>query len=295
MTGRADFASGKGHKDENFPVASFLVRSDPRAPILAFYRFARAADDVADHAAASADEKLAQLALMEAGIRGESAGDPHAMALRMVLDERGLTIEHALDLLVAFRRDVTQQRYASWAELMDYCRYSAAPVGRFVLDVHGEAPTLWPANDALCAALQVINHLQDCGKDYLALGRVYVPLDALAARELRVESLGERRASPALREVIAELAGRTSALLEQSQGFANQIADWRLATEVGVIQSLAESLVGRLKRFDSLSQRVHHRPVEMIGLALRGGLGVWARRLKGKASGKQPLLSGSRR
>ena len=129
--------------------------------------------------------------------------------------------------------------------------------------------------------MQVINHLQDCAKDYRALDRVYVPLDALAARELGVESLRERRASPALRDVIAGLAERTSALLEQSRRFASQIADRRLATEVGVIQSLAESLVGRLKRFDPLSERVHHRPVEMIGLALRGGLGVWAHRLTG--------------
>lgn len=293
MTGAAEFASGKGHRNENFPVASLLIRPTLRAPILAFYRFARAADDVADHAGAGALQKLEQLARLEAGLLGESGGDPVAQALRIVMQERGLPNEHALDLLVAFRRDVTQRRYADWSELMDYCRYSAAPVGRFVLAAHGESPTLWPANDALCAALQVINHLQDCAKDYRALDRVYIPLDALAARSVGIESLGESRASPALLEVIAGLARRTNALLERSRQFAEQIKDRRLALEVGVIQSLAEDLAARLTRRDPLSQRVHHRPVEMIGLALRGSLGVVVRRLKRKVGGDQPSLHGS--
>ena len=82
----------------------------------------------------------------------------------------------------AFRRDVTKLRYADWGELMDYCRYSAMPVGRYVLDVHGETRATWPLTDALCAALQIINHLQDCAKDYRALDRVYLPLDTMAAQ-----------------------------------------------------------------------------------------------------------------
>ena len=89
--------------------------------------------------------------------------------------------QHARDLLTAFRMDVIKRRYRDWDDLMNYCRYSAMPVGRFVLDVHGEPRSTWPANDALCAALQIINHLQDCGKDYRDLDRVYLPLDLLAA------------------------------------------------------------------------------------------------------------------
>jgi squalene synthase HpnC len=290
MTGAADFASGKGHRDENFPVASRLVRPELRPAILAFYRFARAADDVADHAQAAAEEKLEQLARMEAGLRGQAGANPEGEALHAVLQARGLADRHALDLLEAFRRDVTKRRYADWAELMDYCRYSAAPVGRFVLDVHGETSTIWPANDALCTALQVINHLQDCAKDYRALDRVYIPLDALAAQGTGVESLAAAQASPALRKAIEGLARRTSTLLEQSRPFAGEIADRRLALEVGVIQTLAESLVIRLTRRDPLSERVHHHPVEAIGLTLRGGLGVaigWLGRI---GRHKQPRL-----
>ena len=279
----AEFASGKGHRDENFPVASWLVRRELRAPILAFYRFARAADDVADHPQAGERQKLDQLARMEAALRGDADANEEGAALRAVLQERGVTDQHALDLLEAFRRDVITRRYADWSELMDYCRYSASPVGRFVLDVHGEPRTLWPANDALCTALQVINHLQDCGKDYRALDRVYIPIDALAAQGETVEALSAAQASPGLRRTIEALAHRTSGLLEQSRAFAGGITDRRLALEVGVIQALAENLVGRLMRRDPLSQRVHHRPIEAIGLSLRGAFGVTLGWIGGRA------------
>ena len=200
---------------------------------------------------------------------------------------------HALDLLVAFRRDVTQRRYADWAELMDYCRYSAAPVGRFVLDLHGEQPALWPLNDALCAALQVINHLQDCAKDYRTLDRVYIPLDAFAAHGLTVASLSGRQAVPPLRDAISALAQRTVELLHQSRPFAERIADRRLALEVGVIQALAEDLALRLTRRDPLSQRVHHHAVEAFALALRGALGVTGKRFGRIFRTSQPGLHGS--
>jgi hydroxysqualene synthase len=294
VTGVDDFVSGKGHRDENFPVASRLVRPELRPSILAFYRFARAADDVADHETAGATEKLAQLDRMEAGLRGNAGANPEGEALHAVQQARGLSDRHALDLLEAFRRDVTKRRYANWDELMDYCRYSAAPVGRFVLDLHGEPHTLWVLNDALCSALQVINHLQDCAKDYRNLDRVYIPMDALAAQATGVEALADRVASPGLRKAIAALARRTATLLDQSRPFADGISDRRLALEVGVIQALADSLAFRLMRRDPLSERVHHRPVEAIGLALRGGIGVFARRLGRMLGYRQAGLDGSR-
>jgi squalene synthase HpnC len=294
MTSPDAFSSGKSHGDENFPVASRLIRPALRGPVLTFYRFARAADDIADHPQAGEQEKLAALARMEAALRGQAGTNAEGEALHAMLQARGLTDQHALDLLEAFRRDVTKRRYADWDELMDYCRYSAAPVGRFVLDLHGESRAAWPANDALCTALQVINHLQDCAKDYRALDRVYIPLDVLAAHDVGVEALDGARASTALRQVIAELAQRTAALLQRSRPFAGQIADRRLSLEVGVIQALAESLAARLVRRDPLSERVHHRPVEMIGLALRGGLSTAVARLWRAAGHKQPGLHGSR-
>jgi len=264
----ADLASGKGRADENFPVASHLIAPPYRAPILAFYRVARLADDIADHATATPEQKLARLGEIEASLTGRSEASPEAVALRGVLAERGLGWEHMLDLLEAFRRDVTKRRYRSWDELMDYCRYSAMPVGRFVLDVHGESRATWRASDPLCAALQVINHLQDCAKDYRTLDRVYLPLDAMEQAGAKLDDLKGTRASSALRTVIRGLAQKTGALLDDAKPFAGRIADFRLGLEVTVIQRLAESLNRGLAKKDPLSQRVHHRKTEMLGLAL---------------------------
>jgi len=292
MSDAAAFRTGKGHKDENFPVASFILKPAHRAPVMTFYRFARTADDVADHATASPEEKLERLGAMRATLSGESDANPEALALRHCLIEHGLSAEHGLDLLKAFTQDATKRRYADWGELMDYCRYSASPVGRFVLDVHGESRELWPANDALCSALQVINHLQDCAKDYRNIDRVYLPEDEMAQAGVGVEALAAPSASPGLRQVITDLAERTTGLLDRSRPFAAGIRDGRLAYEVALIQRLAEDLTARLTRRDPLSERVHHKPLEVAGLALM----AFGDRLSGRgrdAAQRQPLTEGA--
>jgi squalene synthase HpnC len=275
----AGLASGKGHTDENFPVASVLIAPRHRPAVLAFYRFARAADDVSDSPTAAPETKLALLETMRATLAGESDENPESLALRRIQEACGIDGQHGLDLLEAFRRDVTKLRYADWGELMDYCRYSAAPVGRFVLDVHGESRTTWPANDALCAALQVINHLQDCAKDYRDLDRCYLPLDMLAAAGVSVDDMSAPAASPGLRRVIADLARQTDGLLAQSETFSGQIRDMRLGLEVSVIQRLAEDLNWGLMRRDPLSEKVHHNKLQMLGLALAAAAGFTLHRL----------------
>jgi len=282
MREAAGLSSGKGHRDENFPVASFLIAPRHRGIILAFYRFARVADDVADHADANADEKLGLLDQMRRTLLGESDASPEAAVLRAQLAEHKLTAQHGIDLLEAFSRDVTKLRYRDWDDLLDYCRVSAMPVGRFVLDVHGESRALWPACDALCSALQIVNHLQDCGKDYRSLNRVYIPLDGFAAAGIGAEELAQDRASPALKGLIATLAKQTFELLLKSRVFAPGIRDARLALEVSVIQTLAESLCRRLMKRDPLSERVHHRKNEILLLAFPA-LGAFAAgRLRGR-------------
>ena len=253
----SEIGPGKTHRDENFPVASLLIAPRHRGPILAFYRFARAADDVADHPTLPATEKLARLDALDATLTGASDAAAPALALRRALGERGLTPRHGQDLLKAFRQDVTKRRYRDFDDLIEYCVYSAMPVGRFVLDVHGESRATWPASDALCAALQVINHLQDCAADYLRLDRVYIPLDALSRHGVSVEALATAPGSPGLRGCIAELAERTSRLLEEAAPLAGLVADLRLGLEISVIQALARRLTRMLRRRDPLSERVH--------------------------------------
>lgn len=268
----ADLQSGKGHRDENFPVASALIHPRHRPVILAFYRFSRAADDIADHPFAPAEEKLRLLEEFRASLMGESDAADQAVVLRELLKARNLTRQHAADLLEAFRRDVTVLRYPDWDALMEYCRYSAMPVGRFVLNVHGESEAIWPANDALCAALQIINHLQDCGRDYRDIDRVYIPLDAFRQEGIEPDALEVQQASPPLRRVIAGLASRTATLLDRARPFAGRISDMRLALEVAVIQSLAEDLAAKLTRRDPLRERVHHTKLELIPLLMGAAL-----------------------
>jgi squalene synthase HpnC len=282
----AQTSSGKTHRDENFPVASFLIAPRHRAPILAFYDFVRAADDIADHPTLSAQEKLDLLDALDAALLGQAEEDADvARRLRETCRERRLDPQHARDLITAFKRDVTQLRYRDWDDLIDYCRYSATPVGRFVLDVHGEdRAATWGPNDALCAALQIVNHLQDCAKDYRSLDRVYLPQDALAAHGASVEMLSAERASPQLAATLRALAERTQELLRESAPFADLIADTRLAMEVGAIQRLAETLTARLLVADPLCEKVHASKSMFLFTALAGAGATLLRRLLPRAA-----------
>ncbi len=246
----------KTYRDENFPVASHLISERHRPVILSFYRFARAADDVADHPGLSEAEKLSILDKFEETLLGEHNAIPDALPLRAEIADNNLSPRHAQDLLVAFRMDASKGRYADWNDLMRYCSYSAMPVGRFVLDVHGESQETWPASDALCAALQIINHLQDCGADYRRLDRVYLPLDELGARDIRVEALGMAKSSPELLDCIHNLAKKTRGLLGEAD-LSRSVRDLRLSLEVGAIESLAQKLIQILLSRDPLNDRVH--------------------------------------
>jgi squalene synthase HpnC len=278
MTTAGELRSGKTHRDENFPVASWIIHSRHRALILAFYNFVRTADDIADHASLDAQTKLKLLDELEADLLGQGEGQREAVVLRNALVERGLPPRHARDLLTAFRMDVTKLRYEDWDDLIHYCSYSAMPVGRFVLDVHGESSATWPASDAVCAALQINNHLQDCGKDFRELNRVYIPRDALVRHGASVEELGSPRASVALLACLHELAGKNEALLREGDALDLQVADGRVACEIAVIQTYARQIVRLLKARDPLSERVHLSKAAMTGFSLSGIAGaIWRR------------------
>lgn len=269
MTSATDMLSGKGHTDENFPVASKLIKPENRPPILAFYKFVRAGDDVADNNVLTPDRKGELLDGLAAALTGEGLPDEQAEPLRAELDKRNLSPRHALDLLDAFRLDARKNRYADFSELMAYCALSAMPVGRFVLDVHGEDATeTWPPSDAICAALQIINHLQDCGKDFRELDRVYLPDDMMRKHGARYEDLGGDKATPELLAVIRELADRCQDLLDEGRALVPAIRDTRLALEISAIHRLAGTLTEGLKRRDPLSEKVHFSKAGFVATAL---------------------------
>jgi squalene synthase HpnC len=275
---------GTGKTQENFPVASRLIAPARRAPILAYYRFARAADDVADHPTLAPTTKFELLDGLEATLLGTTDLDPAARPLRAELSTRGLSPQHALDLLTAFRLDVTKHRYRDWDELMHYCRYSAMPVGRFVLEVHGESRATWDSSDALCSALQVINHLQDCAKDYQALDRVYLPLDALSAHGLTVQALGAPRATPALRACLRAVTDQSASLLPRAAQLPRVVKDLRLGIETAVIVGVARKLTAWLLERDPLSEPVHLNRLSALTLAAGAVVPELFRRLRGAPS-----------
>jgi farnesyl-diphosphate farnesyltransferase len=268
----AEHPSGKGRGDENFPVGSLLIAPPLRAHVHAFYRFARNADDVADSSDLSPDEKVRRLDRMAQVLDGAPGEDaPAAAAMRISLAETSISPVHCHELLDAFRLDATKLRYDDWDDLMGYCRLSAAPVGRYLLDLHGESQTTWPASDALCAALQVINHLQDCRDDYRTLDRVYLPLDILAAEQATVEELDAPSCSPGLRRAIRRCVALTRPLVEQAGRLPPGVRDRGLRAESAVIVALARRLVVRLDNQDPLARRVKLGPAT-IAMAMAAGL-----------------------
>ncbi|KZD03904.1 squalene/phytoene synthase family protein [Oceanibaculum pacificum] len=246
-----DYASGKGAAQENFPVASYLLPAAERAEILAFYRFARAADDIADHPYLTPAGKLALLDRMATALPVSGAA-------------------HAAELLIAFRQDAVQSRYASWDALMGYCRYSAAPVGRFLLDLFGEERALWPRADALCAALQVLNHLQDVAQDYRNLDRLYLPQDWLAAEGADGAMLTAGSTAPPLRRVLDRALTETAALLALSRPLAGRMRHRGLKRQTAIVQACGERLLTRLRRQDPLAGRVRLTALDKLRCALAG-------------------------
>ena len=272
--------SGKWSGSENFPVGSWLLPARLRPHVMAFYGFARAADDIADNASLSPDEKLDRLDLFEAALLGEVPDSPalaRAVGLRASLAETGVTTAHAVDLLAAFKQDAVKQRYGDWEDLMDYCGKSASPVGRYLLDLHGEARSDWPPSDALCIALQVINHLQDCQADYRSLDRVYLPQDWLEAAGTNVAALEGSSASVGMRIVLDNCLNGVDRLLRQARRLPFAMRDRGLGYESAAILALAERLAAKLRAGDPIAGRVALRKPAMAITALGGIL----RRIRG--------------
>ncbi len=263
--------SGKNKGTENFPVGSALIRPDLRPHVHAYYRWARMADDIADNPALAPEDKVARLDAMEEVLKDPARRDvPVAAEMRDSLKATNVPVVDCTDLLIAFRADATKLRYDDWADLMNYCRYSASPVGRYLLDVHGEDPAGKHYSDALCDALQVINHLQDCKVDYLEMNRVYVPVDHLAAEGIGVEALAEAKCSPALRRVLDRLLDETDELMRRARKLPGALRDTRLRCESAIIVRLADTLIGHLRRRDPLAERVKLKKPAVAWCAIQG-------------------------
>lgn len=282
MTGTTiETPSGKSTKTENFPVGSFLLPKHLRPHVAVFYAFARAIDDIADNPQLSSIDKVIRLDGFAQALTGTAPGPGFEKAerLRESLAATNVPAQHGLDLIAAFKLDAVKLRYADWDDLIEgYCMKSAAPVGRYLLDLHGEDRAGWTASDALCNALQVLNHLQDCQDDYRQLNRVYLPGDWLAEAGAKVEELDGPAAGTGMRRVIDRCLDGTDRLIETARLLPGQLRDRRLAMESAVIVRIAERLSRLLRRQDPLAGRVRLSKLQFLACAVGGVTGVLLRK-----------------
>ncbi len=258
---------------ENFPVASWLLPKAQRAQVVAFYRYARSADDAADDAEATPDTRLARVATLEHELlTGEGSG-PGAALHHALCDTDPAATAAALKLLGAFRRDAGGIACTDWADLMDYCDASAAPVGRFLLVIHGEDAATYAPSDALCAALQVLNHLQDMGDDYRDLGRRYLPGDWMAEAGAKDADLTAPALPPALAEVMGRTLDATDDLLRAAAPLPGLIRARGLRGQAAATLALANRLAILLRKGDPLAGRVALRRADFVKAGARG---LWA-------------------
>lgn len=266
--------TGKTVRDEGYPFGSFLLPQPLRPHVAAFYRFARQADDIADAPGGGA-VAIALLDRLESVLDGVADDTDFALAateFRKSLLATGLTPAPAKALLSAFRQDARGWNCEDWDDLLAYCQLSAAPVGRYLLALHGENETAWGAADSLCAAVQILNHVQDCRADWLFLGRCYMPDTWLRAEGIQRQDLDDAVCSPGLRRVIDRMLDGTRRLLDQAAPLPRQLRNRRLRAEAAVIHALAERLLLRLRRNDPLRARVGLGPMEWT---LAFGAGLW--------------------
>ncbi len=251
--------SGKGAADENFPVGSFMLPKRLRPHVAAFYAFARAIDDIADDEALPPAEKIRRLKAFDAALRGEAGYGPEfakAHTLRASMAATHVPTLHGADLVAAFVQDCEKLRYHSWPELLGYCEKSANPVGRYLLDLHGEDKSGYHYSDALCTVLQIVNHLQDCADDKRSLDRVYIIEPWLAEEGGGVDDIDGAACSPALRRVIDRMLDGCEALMLDARRLPFALTSRYLAMESAVIVRLADRLIALLRKGDPLASRV---------------------------------------
>jgi len=274
MGDKIETPSGKGAGDENFPVGSFLLPKHLRPHVAVYYEFARAADDIADNPDLEPDKKVDRLDAFDKALLGVAGADDPALAkvhkLRHSLLETGVRFEHARDLLSAFKQDAVKSRYDNWADLMNYCNLSAAPVGRYLLELHGEDHEAFAWSDPLCNALQVLNHLQDCADDYKTMNRVYLPGDWMAEEGITVEALEQAEASPQLRQVLNRCLKETGLLVADAWKLPGNLVNHRLAMESAVIVRIAAKLQKKLTNADPVKTRVELTKPEFAWCTARG-------------------------
>ena len=255
--------SEKNITSENFPVASWIIPKSLRNDIVTLYNFARTADNIADNPKLSDTIKLAKLDQFDSAISASSVNRNQPLAIRDMifsLKKTGINISYCINLITAFKQDISKNRYKTWLELINYCQLSAAPIGRYLIDLNGGFITpdnnYYKHSDALCTALQILNHLQDCKDDLNELDRVYIPEDIMAACNTSIKDLKANRSTPEFQICKIEIIDRVDKLIYDSEQLPNKLKSKRLAIETCVIINIARALSKKLRIHDPLVFRI---------------------------------------
>jgi phytoene synthase len=236
---------------ENFPVASLLLPAPLRRPIEAIYRFARSADDFADEGNDPPDIRLARLDHYRAQLARIEAAQPAREALfqelEKIIRDHALPVQPFRDLLDAFSQDVTQKRYASFAQVLDYCRRSANPVGRLLLHLFKRTTDSdTRQSDAICTGLQLINFWQDVEADYAKAGRIYLPQDEMAHHGVTERHLCDKLCDDAWRALMAFQVSRTRKLMLSGEKLGRTLPG-RVGLEVRATVQGGLRILGKLE------------------------------------------------
>ena len=244
----------KTQNQENFPVASRLFRAQDRAIITHYYNFARYCDDIADNPTLPTQDKLQKLDFAESSLFGKGALH-QAQVLREDFIREKFDFSLATDLLVAFRKDAQNVSYKTWAQLLDYCQYSAAPVGRFMLALFNENPSTYLPATALCSVLQIVNHLQDLKDDALFLKRFYIPEDLMKKYKVSQKSFTAPSCSKSLQKLLNDVINRIYSLLKDAHILPSIIKSRRLRIYVCITMALTNILINKLSHTDILAKK----------------------------------------
>ena len=258
---------------ENFPVASRLLPKALRKPVSVIYAFARTADDFADEGDASAETRLSQLNDYEQFLLNAADErpneDPVFIALADVIKNDPLLVQSLQDLLIAFRSDVTTKRYQTAIQLLQYCRYSANPVGRMMLQLSGHASNqnlLY--SDAICSALQLINFLQDINIDYQNKQRLYIPQDDLRDFSVSESDIAQGQNSQQLTQLVNHQINRAHSMLITGKPLGRALPG-RLGLEIRVTVSAGLQVIKALRQRNDIFSQPRLRWYDWLVIASR--------------------------
>ena len=266
--------SGKSYSDENFPVASFLMTKKIRSIVRVFYFFARMADDIADHQKLSSNQKKNILLFFDNAI-SKSKKTNNKILDKMIAKFKELPSgkKYSRNLLKAFMMDASNKKYKNWNDLLYYCKFSANPVGRFVIDAVNERKNIekiYEASDNLCTALQIINHIQDCKKDFKELNRVYIPESFFKKYSLDKKILRKSKSEENFERLKIEIIDNVLTSLRKTKLGLREIQSWRLRKETLIILNIAKRLCNLLKINDPLEKQIKLSRIDFIFCFFKG-------------------------